>query len=261
MSICKELDEAVQKYLRTATFPVAVKTLENAEQFPERTRRPLRDMGAQAQPVPGRGAGPPLRLDHGFCEEDHSCSNSLILMGIREVPNLSKTAALSPPRIPTPWSTAPLPRASRPGRDGRSPPFCWLPSTAPILTLTWSSSTATPARPCAWCRPPSITPAAPSSPSSWGRCACATEIAVTLQTDQCQVVVPGGGEKVFGMLGDDEMVFTAPASRLRDIIRGLADSHKAGAARIPSPYYGLQAEPKFPPIYAELERCFGLRED
>ena len=45
MSICKELDEAVQKYLRTATFPVAVKILENAEQFPERTRRPLRDMG------------------------------------------------------------------------------------------------------------------------------------------------------------------------------------------------------------------------
>ena len=74
-------------------------------------------------------------------------------------------------------------------------------------------------------------------------------------------MVPGGGEKVFGLLGDDEMVFAAPASKLEDIVRGLADSHKAGAARIPAPYFGLQEEPSFPPIYADLERHFGLRED
>lgn len=261
MSICKELDEAVQKYLRTATFPVAVKTLENAEQFPERTRRPLRDMGHRLNLCQGVALARRFGWTMGFCEEDHSCSNSLILMGIREVPEFIKNGSIVSPSYTDTLEHGAItqsitPRSERP--------------LSAILLAPLHRADFDPDVVLFYCNPGQAVRLVQAAlyhsggtieSKFMGRCACATEIAVTLQTDQCQVVVPGGGEKVFGMLGDDEMVFTAPASRLRDIIRGLADSHKAGAARIPSPYYGLQAEPKFPPIYAELERCFGLRED
>lgn len=92
-----------------------------------------------------------------------------------------------------------------------------------------------------------------------GRCACGTEIVATLQTGECQIVIPGGGEKVFAMLADDEMVFTIPARRMRGVIDGLVGTHKAGANRYPAPYFGLRAEPEFPAVYERLERYAGLR--
>ncbi len=261
MSICKELDEAVQKYLRTATFPVAVKILDDASQFPERTRRPLRDLGHKLNLCQGVALARRYGWTIGFCEEDHRCANSLILMGIKEVPEFIKNGSIVSPAYTDTLEHGALtqsitPRSERP--------------LSAILLAPLHRASFDPDVVLFYCNPGQAVRLVQASlyhsggtieSKFMGRCACASEIAVTLQTDKCQVVVPGGGEKVFGLLGDDEMVFAAPASKLEDIVRGLADSHKAGAARIPAPYFGLQEEPSFPPIYADLERHFGLRED
>jgi hypothetical protein len=36
-------------------------------------------------------------------------------------------------------------------------------------------------------------------------------------------------------------------------------THKGGVARIPTPFFGIQAEPKFPAVYEELDKYTGLK--
>lgn len=167
MSICKELDEAVQKYLRTATFPVAVKILDDASQFPERTRRPLRDLGHKLNLCQGVALARRYGWTIGFCEEDHRCTNSLILMGIKEVPEFIKNGSIVSPAYTDTLEHGALTQSITPGLNGLCRPSCWPPFTALPSIRMWCCSTAIPARRCAWYRRPSTTPAVPSSPSSW----------------------------------------------------------------------------------------------
>ena len=93
-----------------------------------------------------------------------------------------------------------------------------------------------------------------------GRCSCAAYIVYPLQSQQCNVIIPGGGERVFALTADDEIAFAIPASRLAGVVEGLKGTHDSGVARIPTPFFGVQAKPKFPPSYAELDKYCGLTE-
>jgi hypothetical protein len=42
MANVKEVDQALQTYIRPLTFPLAIKMLRSEEEVPERTRHPLR---------------------------------------------------------------------------------------------------------------------------------------------------------------------------------------------------------------------------
>lgn len=76
-------------------------------------------------------------------------------------------------------------------------------------------------------------------------------IAGTMQKNECQVILPGNGERIFGQTQDYEMAFSIPASKLNDVIYGLEATHKAGV-RYPIPTF-LNYEAPFPPKYIELE--------
>lgn len=87
-----------------------------------------------------------------------------------------------------------------------------------------------------------------------GRGECSEFIVQTMESDQCQVVLPGNGERVFGQTQDEEMAFTIPASKVDSVTLGLEMTHKGGV-RYPIPNYALY-EAKFPPKYLELEKMW-----
>jgi uncharacterized protein (DUF169 family) len=87
---------------------------------------------------------------------------------------------------------------------------------------------------------------------SFGRMACSSYIARTLLEDECSLVVPSGGERVFAHAQDDEIIFSIPASKIEDVAFGIEAVHKQGLSRFPTPFYGLLVEPKFPKEYWEL---------
>lgn len=260
MGLCKAMDEAVQKYLRTATYPVAVKLLDSEEQFPPRTRRPLRDMGHRINLCQGIALARRYGWVMGFGREDHACANSMVIMGLVEVPEFIENGSI----VAGPYTDnlehgavtqAVTPRSERP--------------LSAILVAPLQKADFEPDVVLVYCNPgqavrlvqAELYDQGGSLESRFmGRCACGTELVTTLQTGRCQVVVPGGGEKAFGMLADDEMVVAIPGARVQAVMDGLAATHKAGANRCPAPYFGLQAEPQFPGIYAELERYVGLRD-
>lgn len=48
-----------------------------------------------------------------------------------------------------------------------------------------------------------------------GRGVCGGEITVPYVQDKCNVIIPGGDERIFALTGDDELAFVMPASSSR----------------------------------------------
>jgi uncharacterized protein (DUF169 family) len=75
--------------------------------------------------------------------------------------------------------------------------------------------------------------------------ACNEGVLQTLKTGQAQVVLPGNGDRVWGMVQDDEIIFTFPGNMLEQVAEGLEATHKAGV-RYPIPI-DVRHMPNFPP--------------
>lgn len=86
------------------------------------------------------------------------------------------------------------------------------------------------------------------SSSSMGRLGCAT-IITAITKDECRYVVPGNGDRVFGMTQDYEMAFMIPASKMDTVLDGLAKTYKAGVRYPITSFFNFQAT--FPPSYQE----------
>jgi uncharacterized protein (DUF169 family) len=72
-------------------------------------------------------------------------------------------------------------------------------------------------------------------PSLWVRAACGAELVVPIMTGKWQYYYSRRRRKGIAMPGDDEMVFAMPLSKAEELIVGLEETHKAGAARLPRP--------------------------
>ena len=75
---------------------------------------------------------------------------------------------------------------------------------------------------------------------------CGDIVARTILTDQCQFIMPSGGDRVFGGTQDHEVIFAIPQSKVEAVIKGLKDSHKAGF-RYPI-LTDLRHAPELPPF-------------
>jgi uncharacterized protein (DUF169 family) len=80
---------------------------------------------------------------------------------------------------------------------------------------------------------------------------CAEGIIRTYRKRKPQVVLPGGGDRIFAMTGDDELCFTAPASALDRIAEGLRLAGREVGLGYPIPVYQI-FEPRFPHTYKRL---------
>jgi len=80
---------------------------------------------------------------------------------------------------------------------------------------------------------------------------CAEGIIRTYQTKECQVVLPGGGDRIFAMTGDEELCFTVPAFMLDRVLEGLRLSGRQVGLAYPIPVYQV-FEPRFPRTYDKL---------
>lgn len=87
-----------------------------------------------------------------------------------------------------------------------------------------------------------------------GGLSCAESLIACRSRHQAQVIVPGNGERVFGMTNDHEMSFYVPADQIDDLIGGLQSEHDAGVSRYPIPFFQFFT-PRFPKDYVDfLER-------
>ena len=80
---------------------------------------------------------------------------------------------------------------------------------------------------------------------------CIVATVAPILTEECQVVLPGVGERVNAMTTPDEMAFAIPASKVERFVDGMAAAYKMGVLRYPTPTW-LRFQPQHPPYLTKL---------
>lgn len=252
------IDEAIARYLRPPTFPLAVRMLAHAAEAPAAARHPRRDTGGRLTLC--QAIGICRRQAHSIVlsREDVGCPNALFYLGFATPPDEYWQG-----RIPfTPANQSDEARARR------SKALAFLPVGAygAVLIEPLVKASAEPALILIYGRPAQmmrIVQAAtfrggePFPISAAGGGSCSSEIVRPLLDDQIVMTLPGNGERIFGLTQDDEMACSIPMSRVDVVIEGLKETH-AGGQRYPIPAFG-SADPPMPPAYEALLQSVAAR--
>ena len=204
----KQINETINLYIKPQTFPLALKLCQSDSELPERVRMPVRDMGYQITLCQGYGIARRFRWAVAIGREDQCCVGGASAMGfIAERPNEEQEKRLETGKY-SHLLIAPIEIAD----------------FEPDLILLYTNSAQ------AMRLAQSATRGAGDSVSAIasGGADCGDIVARTTKSDQCQFILPSGGDRVFGGTQDNELIFTIPRSKTEGIINGLEETHKAG---------------------------------
>ena len=247
----QKLGQALGSYIKPATFPVAIKMASSESELPEKSRMPQRDMGIEMPVCQGIALARRYGWTMAMSKDDMLCPPGGIALGFLPLKDdfldgkFKVPPFLSSPEIRTKvikqiprfelgeynyFVVAPVDRATFQPQS-----IVVYGNPAQIARLIQASVYGT--------GEPVMTP-------SLGGFACAVEITRPIQTDQCQVIIAGGGDRAIAQTQDSEMAFAMPASKVDSIIEGLEETHKLGQ-RYPTPSF-LTYKAGFPPAFMDL---------
>ena len=89
-----------------------------------------------------------------------------------------------------------------------------------------------------------------------GYAACVYSVVPAIQTGQCQVAVPCGGDRARAGAQDNEMIFTVPRKKLEDLMLGL---EQEGTGKIPT-RISMIPEYQMSVGYAKMARLMGMKK-
>jgi len=244
--------QVLNQFVRPQTFPLAVKMVAREDEFPAKTRRPVRDMGFKTTVCVAMAMTRKYGWTVGLTPEDNFCPVAALFYGWARQPAEIESDlfafikdmnyAASDGALETMISAAKTFQAQT-GRFGGivfSP--LELGRIDPDLVMIFGNSAQMMRLVHAATRE---TGRSITSVFSGRFGACNEGVLQTLKTGQPQVVLPGNGDRVWGMVQDDEIVFTIPASMLEHVTAGLEATHRAGV-RYPIPI-DVRHSPNFPP--------------
>ncbi|MFN8455812.1 MAG: DUF169 domain-containing protein [Anaerolineae bacterium] len=253
--LLKSLDQALQHMLRLTTFPLAVRMIAPGEALPERAKRPKADFGAQMAICQAfalaRHTGRVIAMNG----EDMSCPLAKAVWGFEPLLgyclNGMTCAGMS---TQTPAAGAVTEAGVDKWDYGQWAYVAAAPlnrcAFEPHLILIYGNSAQVMRLLIArlWQTGGRLTS------SFCGRIDCADSVITTMKTDECQVILPCYGDRVFAQAEDGEMAFTIPYNKIQMILDGLAGTH-AGGIRYPIPKF-LNYTGQFPDSYVKMEELW-----
>jgi uncharacterized protein (DUF169 family) len=246
--------------VRLTHFPTAVKLLKKGEPLPARVKRPMHDLGEKIaicqafafsrrygwSIAVGRGdiSCPLARIVWGFEPVLDYYLNGMTCAGFyTETPAAGAISESEVARLPEGAYEyvvcAPLHRA-----DFEPDVVLAYANPAQVMRLVIAAL---------WKRGGRI------QSSFSGRIDCSDEVIVTAQSDDYQVILPCNGDRIFAQTQDDEMAFTIPASKIDELVEGLAKTQQSGI-RYPIPSY-LRYTGQFPEKYTRMEEMWKEQEE
>lgn len=246
----KEINEAISTYIRPQTFPMAIRMCQ-AEQLPERVRLPQRDLGFKVSLCQVITMARRYGWVIAQSVDDSSCSLGALSLGFlppgegwldgsfgESLGQNKEVAAMSAHNLPkleyrrySHVLLAPLERA-----DFEPQVIAVYGNPAQIMRLV-QGRLQEEGNPLT-CKV--------SSGASCGNC-----IALPIITDECQIVMPGPGERINCSTQDCEMACAVPMSKIEGVVRGLEAGHRSGILRYPTPNH-LRFQPQHPPYIIQL---------
>jgi uncharacterized protein (DUF169 family) len=253
------LDEALTRYVRPDTFPLAIRMLKHGEAIPEGVKVPSKDMGEQWIVCQSIGVARRYGWAVAVGKDDVICPLAAIAFGFRR-PNeeylkgfvsvgmYCKDEAAAANLEANVWKfepgsyeyvcVAPLNRATFEPHV-----IALYANSAQVLRLVHASLYRRGGRVVS---------------TSGGRLDCAEIVIQTLSTNEPKVILPCTGDRVFGMAQDNEMAFAFPWGYAREIIEGLEGTHKGGT-RYPITV-AMRDTVTMPKSYQELMKMLATRE-
>jgi len=246
-----KLDDALTRYVRPGSFPLAVRMVKEGESLSERTRRPFRDMEIKVAICQTFSMARRYGWQLAVGEEDINCPLALTAFGLKEETETFSCGEMcagmfTETRRAGVATEAEVPRFSfREYKYILAAPLARADFT-PHLFLVYGNSgqimrllTAVLYRRGGYL----------TSKFS-GRLDCADICIETIRTGKPQVILPCYGDRVFGQTQDHEMALSFPAGLEDEVIAGLVGTHKGGI-RYPVPSY-LRYSPQYPDHYYRL---------
>lgn len=255
----QKLNAVFNEYLRLATFPVAIK-VSSEEELPPKVKSASALFGYPINICQGITMARRTGRTIGFLQQDHACGLSVLIFGYKEDPDFALDGhTIYPLYTKTPEAGAKTQAATPKMEIGAIKSIVVAPlhraDFEPDLILIYGNG----AQIVRLIQAALYNEGGAIESQFMGRCSCGAYIVKPLQTQKCNVMIPGGGERVFALTADDEIAFVIPANKLQSVTEGLIGTHKSGVARIPTPFFGVSAQPAFPPSYDALGEYCGLK--
>jgi uncharacterized protein (DUF169 family) len=249
MATVQELDQALGKFIRPLTFPLAIRMLKSEDEIPEKTRRPAQQMKKKIAICQGIGMARKYGWAVAMGKEDMQCSLGAAPFGFFENIDFYKEGKLSAGMF-----TA----SEKLGKSQEDKVDCFgFGEYSHILVAPLSRAAFEPELFMVYGSPAQMmrliqgalyNEGGSIQSSAMGRLGCAAIITV-MKEDKCRYIVPGNGDRIFGMTQDYEMAFFIPPSKVDYLIDGLGMTHKAGVRYPITSFFDFEAT--FPPTYQE----------
>ena len=248
----KEVNEALNTYVRLQQFPIALRVCQSEAEIPDRARRPKRDLGHKIALCQSFSMARRYGWTVASGKEDQVCPFGAVAMGF---------LPLKPGLLDGSFHEAGgLGSKERGAKSMQDMPKLEYGKYSHLLVAPLHAATFEPHVIVIYAMPAQVGRLVQgalyhrggSLPSTAAiGIACSRLIGATILSDECQVVVAGGGDRIMALTQDHEMAFTIPMSRVEETIRGLEAGHRTGIQRYPTVSY-LQFEPIFPESYRKV---------
>jgi uncharacterized protein (DUF169 family) len=256
----KESAEFISNNLRLKTFPVAVKFLKDATEFPEKTRQPSVVLGKRIAICQAIAMARVYGSVMGMTKDDLICVPGAIAFGFSE--SNDSAESLSQLFCGGNYSKdedAGLREASSITRLEKGEYGAIV--MAPLHRASFEPDTVV-----LYGNPAQIMRAI----QAWtylkgirvhgffgGKVECSEYLISPFKKQEPRVAIPGMGDRVFSMTQDDEMVFALPGQSVSEFIEGLQVAGNKVGAMYPVPFY-LNFEPQFPKHFVKLGQELGI---
>ena len=249
MAEVKEVEQALNTYIRPQTFPLAIKMLKAEEEIPDRTRRPFQQMKKKVAICQGIGMARKLGWAVAMGKEDMQCSLGAAPFGFFKNIDYYNEGNLAAGMF---TASKEIGKSEEDLVDRFEQGLYSHIMVAPLHRTAFEPDLfmvyGNPAQIMRLIHGTLYNEGGAVQSSAMGRLGCASIITV-MKSDECRYGVPGNGDRIFGMTQDHEMNFLIPSSKVETVLDGLAKTHKAGLRYPITSYFDFEAT--FPPSYQE----------
>jgi len=249
MADLKGLEQALNTYIRPLTFPLALKMLRSEEEIPERTRRPLQQMKKKIAICQGIGMARKYGWAVAMGKEDMQCSLGAAPFGFFKNIDFFNEGNLAAGMF---TASKEIGKREEDLVDRFEYGLYSHIIVAPLHRTAFQPDLfmvyGNPAQIMRLIQGALYNEGGAIQSSSMGRLGCAP-IITAIKNDECRYLVPGNGDRIFGMTQDYEMAFIIPLSKVDTLLDGLAKTHKAGIRYPITSFFDFEAT--FPPSYQE----------
>ncbi len=249
----RQLDDAIARYIRPDTFPLAIRMIEPGQALPEGVRVPSESFGENWIVCQSIGVARRYGWSIAVGKRDVICPLSAVAFGFRK-PNEEALAGYTAVGMycETEDAASKLEAGTWRFEPGAYDYVCVAPLSRtnfePHVVVVYANS----GQVMRLVNAALYQRGGRLESSTSGRLDCADIVIQTMTANAPKVIIPCNGDRVFGMAQDTEMVFTFPWGRTDEILAGLEGTQKGGV-RYPIPV-AMRGTVTMPKRYQELMR-------